>query len=92
MTGRGLLGRFGPNHAADPIVTRYAVYVDMYFDANRWYVRFIVLTSCDFRWKMTSSGALIENGKKVLEFVAIQRKDNQEWAIPGVSRSIRRMH
>ena len=33
---------------------------------------------------MTSSGALIENGKKVLEFVAIQRKDNQEWAIPGV--------
>ncbi len=24
MTGRGLLGRFGPNHAADPIVTRYA--------------------------------------------------------------------
>ncbi|XP_028404438.1 transient receptor potential cation channel subfamily M member 2-like isoform X2 [Dendronephthya gigantea] len=56
LTGRGLLGRFGPNHAADPIVTR---------------------------WKMTSSGALIEHGKKVLEFVAIQRKDNQEWAIPG---------
>eukprot|EP00048_Salpingoeca_helianthica_P009719 m.139406 g.139406 ORF g.139406 m.139406 type:complete len:1160 (-) comp14934_c4_seq26:374-3853(-) len=23
MTGRGLLGRFGPNHAADPIVTRW---------------------------------------------------------------------
>jgi ADP-ribose pyrophosphatase len=23
MRGRGLLGRFGPNHAADPIVTRY---------------------------------------------------------------------
>lgn len=23
MVGRGLLGRFGPNHAADPIVTRY---------------------------------------------------------------------
>lgn len=22
MKGRGLLGRFGPNHAADPIVTR----------------------------------------------------------------------
>ena len=27
----------------------------------------------------------MENGKKILEFVAIQRKDNQEWAIPGVS-------
>jgi ADP-ribose pyrophosphatase len=24
MTGRGLLGRYGPNHAADPIVTRFA--------------------------------------------------------------------
>lgn len=23
MRGRGLLGRWGPNHAADPIVTRY---------------------------------------------------------------------
>ena len=23
MIGRGLLGRWGPNHAADPIVTRY---------------------------------------------------------------------
>ena len=23
MTGRGLLGRWGPNHAGDPIVTRY---------------------------------------------------------------------
>jgi hypothetical protein len=34
---------------------------------------------------MTNSGALMENGKKILEFVAIQRKDNQEWAIPGVS-------
>lgn len=37
---------------------------------------------------MTSSGALIEHGKKVLEFVAIQRKDNQEWAIPGVRRNL----
>jgi len=25
MRGRGLLGRFGPNHAADPVVTRYVV-------------------------------------------------------------------
>lgn len=22
LTGRGLLGRWGPNHAADPVVTR----------------------------------------------------------------------
>lgn len=56
ITGRGLLGRFGPNHAADPIVTR---------------------------WKRTSGGVLLDGGKKVLEFVAIQRKDNSQWAIPG---------
>jgi len=24
MTGRGLLGRFGPNHAADPVITKWA--------------------------------------------------------------------
>lgn len=56
MKGRGLLGRFGPNHAADPIVTR---------------------------WKRTSGGVMLDGGKKVLEFVAIQRKDNSQWAIPG---------
>lgn len=56
MKGRGLLGRFGPNHAADPIVTR---------------------------WKRTSGGVMLDGGKKVLEFVAIQRRDNSQWAIPG---------
>ncbi|RMX42269.1 hypothetical protein pdam_00009856 [Pocillopora damicornis] len=56
VVGRGLLGRFGPNHAADPIVTR---------------------------WKRTSGGVMLDGGKKVLEFVAIQRRDNSQWAIPG---------
>lgn len=46
MAGRGLLGRWGPNHAADPIVSRIS-----------------------------------DDGH--LEFVAIQRRDNGEWAIPG---------
>ena len=27
---------------------------------------------------------MLEGGKKVLEFVAIQRRDNSQWAIPGV--------
>jgi hypothetical protein len=27
---------------------------------------------------------MLEGGKKVLEFVAILRKDNNQWAIPGV--------
>jgi ADP-ribose pyrophosphatase len=57
MAGRGLLGKWGPNHAADPIVTR---------------------------WKKNSSGdKVLEEGKPVLQFVAVERKDNGEWAIPG---------
>ena len=56
IIGRGLLGRFGPNHAADPIATR---------------------------WKRANSGIVLDKGKRVLEFIAIQRKDNHQWAIPG---------
>ena len=48
MIGRGLLGKYGPNHAADPIVMR---------PDNK------------------------QPGK--FEFVAIQRADTKEWAIPG---------
>ncbi|MRR55937.1 MAG: NUDIX domain-containing protein [Deltaproteobacteria bacterium] len=47
ISGRGLLGKWGPNYAADPIITRF----------NK------------------SSG--------MLEMLAIQRKDNGQWAIPG---------
>ncbi|GAB1864278.1 Adp-ribose mitochondrial [Camponotus japonicus] len=59
ITGRGLLGRWGPNHAADPIVTR---------------------------WKRDSAKAIEidgHTGKRILQFVAIQRRDSGEWAIPG---------
>ena len=39
-----------------------------------------------FRWKRDSSGEKIhKDGKPVLEFVAIQRTDCSEWALPGVS-------
>ena len=61
VIGRGLLGRWGPNHAADPIVTR---------------------------WKRDDKGdKVMVEGKPLLEFVAIKRRDNNEWAIPGVSLS-----
>lgn len=58
VRGRGLLGKWGPNHAADPIVTR---------------------------WKRGTNGKIIkhQDGRQILEFVAIQRRDTQEWAIPG---------
>lgn len=47
IAGRGLLGKWGPNYAADPIITR----------------------------KNRESGTI--------EMLAIQRKDNGQWAIPG---------
>ncbi|KAF7490134.1 ADP-ribose pyrophosphatase [Sarcoptes scabiei] len=59
VSGRGLLGRWGPNHAADPIVTR---------------------------WKRDQHNQIVKNKQNnlpILQFVAIKRKDNQEWAIPG---------
>ncbi|EGD81237.1 Nudt9 protein [Salpingoeca rosetta] len=57
MTGRGLLGKWGVNQAADMVVTR---------------------------WKRAPDGSILQrDGKKVLEFVAIQRMDNNMWAIPG---------
>ncbi|CAD5121031.1 DgyrCDS9570 [Dimorphilus gyrociliatus] len=52
LKGRGALGRWGPNHAADPIVTR---------------------------WQPGKK----RGEKRVLEFIAIQRRDTGEWAIPG---------
>lgn len=47
MAGRGLLGKWGPNYAADPIITR------------------------------------INHQDQRVEMLAIQRKDNGQWAIPG---------
>lgn len=59
VNGRGKLGRWGPNHAADPVVTR---------------------------WKRDEDEKVIRiSGKQILEFVAIKRHDNGQWAIPGVS-------
>ena len=40
-----------------------------------------------FRWKRDSSGEKVfKDGKPVLEFVAIQRTDCSEWALPGVGK------
>lgn len=58
LVGRGLLGRWGPNHAADPIVTR---------------------------WKKTGNEFETHKNtnKHILQFIAIQRQDSGEWALPG---------
>jgi ADP-ribose pyrophosphatase len=47
IAGRGLLGKWGPNYAADPIITRIN----------------------------------LQTGS--IELLAVQRKDNDQWAIPG---------
>ncbi|OAF71436.1 hypothetical protein A3Q56_00782 [Intoshia linei] len=52
IIGRGCLGKWGPNHAADPVITR---------------------------WKNQSK----KSKNAVLQFIAIKRKDNKKWAIPG---------
>lgn len=37
------------------------------------------------RWKKDGSGSkVLSDGKPVIEFVAIKRKDTGQWAIPGV--------
>jgi ADP-ribose pyrophosphatase len=59
LRGRGVLGRYGPNHAADPIVTR---------------------------WKRHPEGGIRHDSvsqRPILQFVAIQRRDTSEWALPG---------
>ncbi|KAF3420041.1 hypothetical protein E2986_05131 [Frieseomelitta varia] len=59
IIGRGLLGRWGPNHAADPIVTRWKQDITSVAEVNK------------------------DTKKPILQFVAIQRQDSGEWAIPG---------
>lgn len=47
IAGRGLLGKWGPNYAADPLITRF------------------------------------NHATGFIEMLAVQRKDNGQWAIPG---------
>lgn len=87
MTGRGLLGRWGPNHAADPIVTRYnAKCASLKNMSISFCINLNIALLFNLRWKVNSDGKHVqENGKPILEFVAIKRNDNGQWAIPGVS-------
>ncbi|XP_059351902.1 ADP-ribose pyrophosphatase, mitochondrial-like isoform X1 [Daphnia carinata] len=60
IKGRGLLGHWGPNHAADFIVTRW------------------------LRDRVNGQQILNEDSKKpILQFIGIQRRHGNEWAIPG---------
>jgi ADP-ribose pyrophosphatase len=85
ITGRGLLGRFGPNHAADPVVTRWQRNVagDINKDAdNRFAAAWGFGVLCLFH-SIKSYLFIFSLARPVLEFVAIKRLDTGEWAIPG---------
>jgi|SaaInlStandDraft_7_1057024.scaffolds.fasta_scaffold00140_12 ADP-ribose pyrophosphatase len=58
ISGRGVLGKWGPNTAADPLVTR-------------------------FKRDINNNIILDDNNNKILQFVAIRRKDNNQLALPG---------
>ena len=48
----------------------------------------LAIFCCFIRWKRDTAGNIISNpksGKKILQFVAIVRRDHGVWAIPGVS-------
>ncbi|XP_050680065.1 ADP-ribose pyrophosphatase, mitochondrial isoform X2 [Leptidea sinapis] len=58
LQGRGVLGRWGPNHAADPIVTRWK-------DVSRDILQFIAIKRGDTgEWALP--GGMVNPGEKVL--------------------------
>ena len=54
--GRGLLGRWGPNHAADPIVTR--------FDPKTGYLQCLMIVRAD-TGETAIPGGMVDNGETV---------------------------
>ena len=66
---------FDDSKAADPIVTKYLIYLKICLNVN--------IKPKSFRWKKNVMGEKVkdpETNKYILEFVAIQRSDTEEWA------------
>ena len=56
--GRGLLGKYGPNHACDPIITRFNTY--------KWTIEFIAVKRNDTgQWAIP--GGMVDPGEKVTQ-------------------------
>ena len=55
MIGRGLLGKWGPNHAADPLVTRYIIYL-LILQPKRLFFR-------GGMWSLSRGGLELTSGK-----------------------------
>jgi ADP-ribose pyrophosphatase len=86
MYGPGLLGKNGPNQAADPIFTKWSTFTFVPL-LNSLYSLHILFTPSCFN---TNISLLFWNVFKEfilmfphLEMISIQRCDTQDWAIPG---------
>lgn len=77
ICGRGLLGRYGPNHAAGHFFLRLAMQVLPDPLTHPPYLFVFYLDPIVTRWRDTA------DGNRVLQFVCVTRKDNGQRAIPG---------
>ncbi|XP_063994423.1 ADP-ribose pyrophosphatase, mitochondrial [Diachasmimorpha longicaudata] len=90
ITGRGVLGRWGPNHAVDTIVTRWKSSSGDEPVADEIIGEETAADVPDHRAKQavedkSKGGSKGQSPRKkdILQFIAIQRKDTMQWAIPG---------
>ena len=61
--------------------------IDANFNLSPVIIIIIIVNA--FRWKRDSNDEIVKNGDKpVAQFIAVQRRDNNEWAIPGVREII----
>lgn len=84
MSGRGLLGKWGPNHAADPIVTRY--------DPATGSLQVVLITRGD-TGELAIPGGMVDAGEKVSQTLA--REFNEEATSgcnPAVIKSLFNQH
>lgn len=58
VTGRGLLGHWGPNHAGDPVVTRWA----KYHKDDKQKVLEIILVSRKDTGELALPGGMVDAG------------------------------
>lgn len=85
IIGRGLLGRYGPNHAGDPIVTRWKRNADGSIHQHNETAKYInaqtgTCLTLEIKWH---DKWIIYYFRNILQMLAIQRRDSGEWAIPG---------
>lgn len=86
MWGPGLLGKNGPNQAADPIFTRWRKITMMPFiKATYIFIKHVFTTIPEKNLIVLANDVYKATHYMLpcLEMIVIQRKDTKEWAIPG---------